>query len=175
MTLPAGECSRCRKPLSSPKHKRCDDCREYERKRNRRRYRQRYEAGTCRSCGAPDPVTPPPCAICLPCWAKKMSRKHFHTNRFGANVIKMLKYQEYKCAISGEALVPGLNASLDHIIPRAKGGPNTIENMQIVTREYNSRKFTRYPYENGYKSEPIGFNSPPPEEMGPPLSYGDEE
>lgn len=41
--------------------------------------------------------------------------------------------QNFKCAITGEQLTPE-NASADHRIPIAKGGANTIDNIQMVTK-----------------------------------------
>ena len=51
----------------------------------------------------------------------------------------LAKKQKLKCAISGVKLT-NENISLDHKIPFARGGKNTIENCQFITYDINRIK-----------------------------------
>jgi len=50
--------------------------------------------------------------------------------------------QDYKCALSGSELIPGISMSLDHIKPRSKFPElsSDINNLQFVTLEINVMK-----------------------------------
>lgn len=52
---------------------------------------------------------------------------------------KMLKRQDYKCALSGKELTPQ-NAAIDHIVPLSKGGSHYVSNAQILLADVNSAK-----------------------------------
>lgn len=51
----------------------------------------------------------------------------------------ILKKQKLICPISGIKLT-NENISLDHIIPKSKGGRNTLDNIQFVTIDVNQAK-----------------------------------
>lgn len=57
-------------------------------------------------------------------------------------LIEIYNTQRGICPLTGDFLVPGVNMSLDHIIPRARGGTNEISNLRWVTQEANRVKFT---------------------------------
>lgn len=44
------------------------------------------------------------------------------------------------CALTGVALVPGDGASLDHIVPRSRGGTSAPSNLRWVTTDANTAK-----------------------------------
>ena len=48
----------------------------------------------------------------------------------------------YECGLCHLEVDPG-QVSIDHIIPRKRGGPNTVENLRVVHRACNSRKGAR--------------------------------
>ena len=54
-------------------------------------------------------------------------------------LMQLIEYQSYRCAISGIELTPG-NAELDHKIPSSKGGSHTIENLQWLHKNINRAK-----------------------------------
>lgn len=54
-------------------------------------------------------------------------------------LMQILKDQEYKCALSGQDLVPE-KSQLDHIVPKKKGGSDRKENLQWVTAKINRMK-----------------------------------
>ena len=58
-----------------------------------------------------------------------------------SDVIKdLLDQQGHLCVYTGEPLIPGVNASLDHKTPTSRGGDNSIGNLQWVTKRINSFK-----------------------------------
>lgn len=52
---------------------------------------------------------------------------------------EMLDKQAFKCAMSGRELTPQ-TASIDHIVPVARGGLNVMENVHVVHSEVNQAK-----------------------------------
>ncbi|MFX5522449.1 HNH endonuclease signature motif containing protein, partial [Acinetobacter baumannii] len=52
----------------------------------------------------------------------------------------LLQKQEFKCPYTGDTIVIGENASLDHITPSSRGGQSTIDNLQWVTATVNNAK-----------------------------------
>lgn len=56
-------------------------------------------------------------------------------------VLKLLKRQKYRCALTGEKLAPD-TASLDHIIPVSRGGKSYLGNAQVLDATVNRAKHT---------------------------------
>ena len=56
-------------------------------------------------------------------------------------IMKLLERQQFRCALSGRELTPAI-ASLDHIVPLAKGGSHTIDNLWVVDQQVNVAKGT---------------------------------
>ncbi|HEX5470448.1 MAG TPA: hypothetical protein VFW73_01105 [Lacipirellulaceae bacterium] len=55
------------------------------------------------------------------------------------NVLRLLEYQQYRCALTGRELMPE-TAALDHIIPIRCDGEHVIENTQVLHKEINRAK-----------------------------------
>jgi len=55
-----------------------------------------------------------------------------------------------RCQYTGRALNPD-EGSLDHVLPRSRGGKNTWENLVWSSKEVNARKGNRLPHEAGLK------------------------
>jgi len=55
-----------------------------------------------------------------------------------------------RCQYTGRLLHPA-EGSLDHVVPRSRGGANTWENLVWSAREVNQRKADRLPHEAGLK------------------------
>lgn len=55
--------------------------------------------------------------------------------------MKKIADQNYRCALSGVPITPE-SAQLDHVVPLADGGDNTIENLQWLHEDVNSAKGT---------------------------------
>ncbi len=55
-----------------------------------------------------------------------------------------------RCQYTGVLLCPD-EGSLDHVVPRSRGGPDTWENLVWSSKQVNSRKGNRLPQEAGLK------------------------
>jgi len=55
------------------------------------------------------------------------------------NVLLLLDYQQYRCALTGRRLTPQ-DAALDHVVPIRFGGEHTIENAQVLHKDVNRAK-----------------------------------
>ena len=55
-------------------------------------------------------------------------------------LIDKLYSQKFECHYTGKLLIPGVNTSLDHKIPKAKGGLNTLDNLIWVDISVNRLK-----------------------------------
>lgn len=58
-----------------------------------------------------------------------------------ANVLRLLEWQDYRCALTGRMLTPE-TASLDHIVPVRDGGQHIIDNVQVLHKDVNRAKST---------------------------------
>ncbi len=84
-------------------------------------------------------------AVCEECWFRRKgwgaSGRRRHSGRIPWQQLRDLFYvQGGKCAYTGEPLVIGVNASLDHRVPISRGGTHTIENVQWVSMRINFMK-----------------------------------
>ena len=55
-----------------------------------------------------------------------------------------------RCQYTGKLLQPD-EGSLDHVLPRSRGGPDTWENLVWSSKDVNTRKGNRLPHEAGLK------------------------
>jgi 5-methylcytosine-specific restriction endonuclease McrA len=55
-----------------------------------------------------------------------------------------------RCQYTGKLLKPD-EGSLDHVLPRSRGGANTWENLVWSSKDVNTRKGNRLPHEAGLK------------------------
>lgn len=55
------------------------------------------------------------------------------------NVMQLLEYQQYRCALTGRRLTPQ-TAALDHIVPIRFDGEHAIENTQVLHKDVNRAK-----------------------------------
>jgi 5-methylcytosine-specific restriction endonuclease McrA len=55
-----------------------------------------------------------------------------------------------RCQYSGRVLSPD-EGSLDHVVPRSRGGKNSWDNLVWSSKEVNARKGNRLPHEAGLK------------------------
>lgn len=58
-----------------------------------------------------------------------------------SQIREMVERQNYKCALTGRDLTPE-TASLDHVIPVARGGDHSVENLWVVHHQVNTAKGT---------------------------------
>lgn len=53
---------------------------------------------------------------------------------------KIFKKDNYKCVVCGKSKKDGVEICADHIVPKDKGGTNTVENGQTLCMEHNLMK-----------------------------------
>jgi 5-methylcytosine-specific restriction endonuclease McrA len=80
--------------------------------------------------------------FCFDHWLKNVGVSHGLGNKKGIALLKSL-WEEQKgiCAVTGEKLAPGSTASLDHIIPKSRGGASEKGNLRWVTLRVNQIKW----------------------------------
>lgn len=83
--------------------------------------------------------------MCLPCWFRKMASdccglRGAESRRFAIELAALWHQQNGRCAVTGSELVPGSNASLDHIFPKSRGGTNSIDNLRWIDFAVNRAK-----------------------------------
>jgi len=97
---------------------------------------QRKQSGLCPYCGC-QAIVGVKCEIC---WLKTKSYKITGTNKHWKDLQNILEKQNYQCAYTNEKLELGFDATVDHIIPKSRGGKNIPRNWQWVTRSTNIMK-----------------------------------
>lgn len=132
-------CNSCGTVKPEDSFKSCEKCRIYHAGHyaatGMKRRKLRRAAGTCASCS--DPVLGTS-SLCARHWLAHIARKH----RFpDSNIMwdKLVK-QDFRCYYTGIPLVPGNNCSVDHKVPKSRGGSNAADNLVWVDRFTNSFK-----------------------------------
>ena len=69
-------------------------------------------------------------------------------SKFSAKAIR--QRDGHRCQYTGRVLAAG-EGSLDHVVPRSRGGGNTFENVVLACRKVNNRKADRTPEEAGLR------------------------
>jgi hypothetical protein len=115
--------------------RRCGGCMAKERDK----YHARAARGECTVCAAQATAG----IFCFSHWLKNIGSFHKLNRRNGGlDMLRQLWDRQHgTCALTGVRLVPGTNASLDHIVPVSKGGPTVLDNLQWVLTDVNRAKF----------------------------------
>lgn len=71
-------------------------------------------------------------------WSSRMGKSPLITDR----VAKLLKKQKGKCTYCKRYFKPQDIMEIDHIIPKSKGGNNTLDNLQLLHRHCHDSKTT---------------------------------
>lgn len=129
-----GICRDCPKPAFGKLL--CPSCSKKACALNSARKKSYVEKGLCGQCGSKDTGAK---GLCQPCRVGVFSAGMEVTRD---ELMKKLVDQEFKCVYTGEKLVLGENASVDHILPVTRGGTSIIENLQWTTKLVNRMKFT---------------------------------
>jgi 5-methylcytosine-specific restriction endonuclease McrA len=94
-------------------------------------------AGLCQNCtrqAVPGLVT------CEKHLLRALARKHLGAGRRWPELLALLDAQDRLCPYTGETLQIGANASIDHIVPRSRGGAEHIDNLHWVSADVNRAK-----------------------------------
>nr|YP_010987491.1 reverse transcriptase intron maturase and HNH endonuclease [Hydrocytium acuminatum]WOR09536.1 reverse transcriptase intron maturase and HNH endonuclease [Hydrocytium acuminatum] len=63
-------------------------------------------------------------------WAKRLAKY----SNFSNSMVKIMKFQNFKCTICNEFFILGERLEIDHIIPKSQGGNNNFKNLQLLHR-----------------------------------------
>ncbi len=132
--------SKCTRGCGQPSggKTRCSSCLERHNRHNRQTYRERVLRGQCTNCMSGAEVG----IFCFTHWLKNVGVPHKLGNKQGTALLRRLwESQKGYCAITGEVMVPGSTASLDHIIPKSRGGQSDEGNLQWVLLRVNRLKW----------------------------------
>lgn len=147
------KCSRrgCENPAREGKTC-CSECSEYYKKRyqrlrnspqiknniarSKKKRNDRIENGLCYKCGQPSLEYT---KICKVCSFKTVATSVGNSSRW-KELEQLLESQNYICPYTGMKLEIGKNASIDHIVPKSKGGTDSIDNLQWVDLATNMAK-----------------------------------
>lgn len=133
-----GTCRRCSRP-ARPGAKVCE---EHAREQNANSARLRAEAraqGLCINCRK-NAALAHSRDICTGCWFRRVAAKNLGDAERAEELRALWESQDGRCAYTGEALIVGMNMSLDHKIPRSRGGSHDASNLQWVTLAVNVAK-----------------------------------
>ena len=146
------QCVSCGSKLLDTKRQRCNKCLKkqvsaYKALRDRRR-----KLNLCLRCGKQATVRSKE-KLCDICWFKEIAMHRTKSVKNWIFIKQLLEKQNYKCFYTHKNLIIGKNASLDHIIPIAKGGIHDITNLQWVDKDINEMKndFTHSEFINTIK------------------------
>lgn len=143
--LAASVCVRCKAPT---RHKHCESCLAKQASNQRQLRADRAANGICSYCGKAAEVSGnakfkrpelKQLAYCVLCYMKDYADRHMGSRRFGSQLQAIWHKQNGRCAYTDMPLVLGVSASLDHIIPSAKGGLDHI--YQPMSQSSISRKY----------------------------------
>jgi hypothetical protein len=131
--VPKGLCRDCRTPVTDAS--RCAKCKDKAHKS----YRRRIAEGVCAKCRNAAVAG----AFCLEHWFANIGLAHGLTKKNGGVRLLQELWAEQKglCAVTGVRLVPGTNASVDHLVPKVRGGGSSKGNLRWVTLHVNRMKW----------------------------------
>lgn len=131
----AGLCPECGNPAVMG-GVRCAGCRDKDKEARRIANAKIAEAGLCQRCR----VSPVRIGVfCEECWYKSKAQGFGGSGNW-KKLRDLLVSQDFQCAYSGKLLILGPDASIDHKIPRSRGGSNDVSNLQWVSRTVNQMK-----------------------------------
>lgn len=117
----------------------CKTChRERDKGVKKRLYQRRKQGQICVKCRSPR--MPHHNLFCEACWVYDRAVYVLGGPEHVVTLHRIWDRQQGRCRYTGELLTPGLNASIDHIVPRSRGGDNSEANLQWVTRQINLMK-----------------------------------
>lgn len=130
-----GKCISCGKTADG---KYCAPCKVKAVDSNRRRQQALIRDGKCIKCAKPvDVARGQSCKMCI---LKATAHTWLGTAKRAPELRALLEAQDYKCPYTGRNLEIGRNATIDHKVPRSRGGTDDIGNLQWVDWQVNKAK-----------------------------------
>jgi hypothetical protein len=140
-----GLCRYCR-GIAVPGRACCAACGKRMSEYQMERRRRRAAAGICVSCGGADVILRPNPdsvqTVCEKCVFKSTAHRTFGTRSRWKDLQDILSSQDGKCPYTGIDLQVGVNASLDHILPKNRYPDlvSEVSNLEWVFNEVNLMK-----------------------------------
>ncbi len=131
----AGLCTNCGMSPPVEGAKWCQACRDKGAVRHRSQSAHRLKHNLCYRCASPLGDTPS--NYCESCVFKIIAVKNLGDASRADEIAELFDKQSRRCAYTGLPLTLGVDASVDHIIPRSKGGSDALQNLQWVHRQVN--------------------------------------
>lgn len=129
-------CAGCSKLLKNKISIYCQEC-KLKQQTDKHERKIRYEKqGCCTSCGK---IKLKLIKLCFKCWIRALASSNGKCAK-AKDLHNLWEDQAGKCAYTGLTLNPGETASLDHKIPRSKGGTDSKNNLQWVHIDINFMK-----------------------------------
>lgn len=132
-----GLCTKCHKIKAVSGRSRCEKCRDQLCTLIKRRNRRSKEKGICTACNSnkamPGRTKCEKCAVYHMAWVAGTTYE---------TIMEIWNKQKGICAYTGIKLVLGYGASIDHKIPRSRGGSDEASNLQWISDAANRAKLT---------------------------------
>jgi 5-methylcytosine-specific restriction endonuclease McrA len=144
--LEKGRCVTCGKPNPRKGKRECASCARKATKRVQQLKKQYISEGRCWRCGEEAVVRTSAVhgnelnPLCRDCWFRTVANSNLKAMKRWTELRDLLAHQNNRCAYTGELLITGQNMSLDHKVPRSRGGGDELSNLQWVTWRVNLMK-----------------------------------
>jgi hypothetical protein len=134
--LATGKCFSCGDMRDSTRIN-CPKCRQKQGQAAIKRRIVRHTNGLCVICGDVSVIG---ARRCKKHWFQSIASSNLKTTRFASALEDLFLSQGGQCAYTNKKLTPGINASLDHKIPKSRGGTNELSNLQWIDEQINRMK-----------------------------------
>lgn len=149
-----GMCAQCGHNSVSKEKRTCNNCLDNLRENTKIRAHKLNQLGVCVRCGQfPQLLGVTRCGnshtTCQTCYLKHISQSNLGARKYATLLLEKLEAQNHKCPYTGQELILGNNAWIDHIMPRSRFPElaKDIDNVEWVTETVNRMKQDRTPEE----------------------------
>ena len=134
-----GVCISCPNP-TRPGKDNCQACADKASAKYKQIVQSRKSSGVCTLCGTVPPIPNSQQHRCTTCYLKHIAKSRKMPVASVPAIASLFNLQNGRCAYTNRSITIGIDAELDHIVPRSKGGPNTVENYQWLWAPVNRMK-----------------------------------
>ena len=125
-----GVCISCRKLPAVDGLLICRSCSDKKKRVSKTLRSERLSRGLCERCGKKPPVDGG--QNCEECVVERAARMQLGSSKLSSLLWDKFAEQKGICPYTGMKLRIGVDASVDHVIPKSRGGTNDMENIQWV-------------------------------------------